>query len=101
MWEESQQGSKFLWLGIKIANKLKRSNALSIAKFMLTVGKEKPLKVPDPTWLAWADFAFLKESFVCVRCIRSDIAEEENSRVQTPGLREPCGQAEYLKLTLN
>lgn len=33
---------------------------------------------------------FLKESIVCVRCIRSDTAELENS-AQTPGLQEPRG----------
>lgn len=62
---------------------------------------EKTPKVPDPEWLALADFAFFKESIVSVRCIRSDTAEFENNSAQTPGLQEPRGWAEYLKLTLN
>lgn len=53
---------------------------------MTSVGGKKALKVPDPAWLALADFAFLKESTVCVRCIRSDTAELENNSAQTPGL---------------
>jgi len=51
-------------------NKLKESNALSISKFVLTVGEKKtktnPLEVSDPTWLAMEGFAALKESFVCL-----------------------------------
>lgn len=68
-------------------NKLKQSNAPSVSKFMTSVGGKKALKVPDPAWLALADFAFLKESTVCVRCIRSDTAELENNSAQTPGLQ--------------
>lgn len=56
----------------------------------MTSGGGTP-KVPDPSWLALADFAFFKESIVCVRCIRSDTAELENNSAQTPGLQEPRG----------